>query len=124
MDTNDLNPEQASAEAVHKTKNAQQAVEMARQVQLEAILNSSRLSNTIQDAVIAALNRGAAEKKYIDIGRIPFICDDIRGIHSLITIMNENVSLVKKIVFGFIAAILLGVLGTVGTVVIMVLSHH
>ena len=37
--------------------------------------------DAIEAAVIRALNRGSVEKKYVDIGRIPFICDDIRGIH-------------------------------------------
>ena len=37
--------------------------------------------DVIEAAVIRALNRGAVEKKYVDVGRIPFICDDIRGIH-------------------------------------------
>lgn len=115
--------EKASAEAVHITKNAQQAIETARQLQLEEILTSDKLSKVLEDAVVAALNRGTAENKYIDVGRIPFICDDIRGIHLLMAVMNENLTLVKRIVFGFVATILLGVVGVAGAAIFFFLQN-
>ena len=81
------------------------------------------LREIIQEAVTYALNRGAKDKKYVDVGRIPFICDDIRAIHSALKEMNEtkvtkdDFILIRNIVFGFVGLIVLAFMGALFTLV-------
>ena len=77
------------------------------------------LREVIQEAVTEALNRGAKDKKYVDVGRIPFICDDIRGIHSALkeVVTKDDFILVRNIVFGFITIIVLAFMGALFTLV-------
>lgn len=76
--------------------------------------------------------RGQAEKRFVDVGRIPFICDDIRGLHQESKETKESVneikeafkemrqnsvtkddfSLIRNIVFGFISLIVTGFMGS------------
>lgn len=105
--------ESHSAEAVNATAVAQEAIEKARQAQL---------NDAISQGLDSFFNHGITEKKFIDIGRIPFICDDIRSMHGMLTKMDSTLSLVSRLVFGFVIIILLGVAGVAGTVMIKVLS--
>lgn len=131
--------DEASAEAIHRAKNAQAAIEVARVAQLDAqldlklseFLDSDKLTQTLEDAVVNALGRGASENKFIDVGRIPFICDDIRGIHTFqaqqtatMAAISETLTLVRNIVFSFIALMVIGMIGVVGDVVLTVLKTH
>ena len=70
-----------------------------------------RLVEVVNKAVINALQRGAADNKYIDVGRIPFICDDIRGIHILMEGREKQIDRIisdlwwmKYLGAGFLAA--------------------
>ena len=80
-------------------------------------MEDQQLKVMIEEAVQTGLNRGAVDKKYIDIGRIPFICDDIRGIHAVLKKLNEekvtkeDFTLVRNIVFAFIGVIVLAFMG-------------
>jgi hypothetical protein len=100
--------ESTSAEAVNATAVAQEAIEKARAAQMTAIVES---------AIAKFFDRGVQEKKFIDIGRIPFICDDIGGIHESLkeikekAVTKEDFNLVKNIVFGFIALIVIAFMG-------------
>ena len=52
----------------------------------------------LEQAVVNGLNRGSVDKKYIDIGRIPFICDDIREIKdSIRDAIGEDGRLTKHV---------------------------
>lgn len=114
----------ASIEATRTAALAREAVEASHKANLAA--NNEEQARMMEEAVIRALGRGTDEKRYIDTGRIPFICDDIRGIHSALGEINvklESFGLVKMIVFSFVGAVLLGVLGVVGTAVTLALQH-
>lgn len=105
--------ESQSAEAVNATAVAEEAKQKAAAAQIAVAL---------EVAMERFFNRGVDEKRFVDIGRIPFICDDIRGIHGVLIRMDNTLSLVSKIVYGFIGVILIGVMGVVGTVILTVLS--
>lgn len=103
-------PAKTSSEEVIETATAHaQAVETARAEHLSALINSPELAITLEDAVVRALGRGASENRYIDIGRIPFICDDISSIKKSLNEMNDKMEgypIIKLLVFGFASLVL------------------
>lgn len=109
----DITPEEASAEAIHKAKNAQQAVEVARYAQIESVMNSERFALTVEDAVIRAFKAGIGEGRYIDVSRIPLICQSIVGIDDKLDklVTQDQFWPVKTLVYGITALMLSGVVG-------------
>lgn len=83
-----------SQEAVRATTIAQEAIEKARHVQLDT---------AIADGLDKYFNRGVQERKFVDVDRIPFICDDIRGIHIKIEKMGNDFVWIKWLVMGLVA---------------------
>ncbi len=73
-----------SAEAAQAAAVHQEAIEKARQAQMMSVLEEF-------------FQRGVEDKKFIDINRIPFICDDIRGIHSALKEINQNMDKMQPI---------------------------
>lgn len=127
-------------EAVHAARNAAQAVEIARAQQIqevadrvtEFIPDENQMARIIREQVENVLAHGTEQDKSMILARVPYICQDIKDINARgerievsIEELKEKFStypLVKTIVFSFVAAVLLGVLGTAGTVILMVLS--
>lgn len=109
----DMDPEQASAEAIHKAKNAQQAVEVARYAQIESVMNSDRFALTVEDAVIRAFKAGIGDGRYIDVSRIPLICQSIVGIDKkLDDLVNRGeFKPVQAIAYGLVGLVLSSVVG-------------
>lgn len=109
------------AEAVNAVAIAAEASQKAQAAQIEAALES---------AMARFFSRGVQEKRFIDVGRIPFICDDLHGIHASLTEMNEKLdqkyvtkeqfSPVRVIVFG---AALMVLVAFFGAVIINVIPH-
>lgn len=105
----------ASEQAVHKIKNAQQAIELAREAQLaEAV---TQTAHQTREAVFSSLKEifGEGDPKNpgqmkILVNRIPFICDDVRRIHSDIASIKNNITWGVRIV---LTAVLLAVLKVV-----------
>lgn len=108
-----MDTEQASAEAVHKVKNAQQAVEMARHVQIESVLTSDIFSKTVEAAVMKGFSASAGEGRYIDVTRIPLICQSIVGIDEKLEklVTQDQFWPVKTLVYGITALLLSGTVG-------------
>ncbi len=100
MDEIQAKAESHTAEAINASAVAQEAIEKARSAQFMAVLEEF-------------FNRGLKEKKFVDIGRIPFICDDIRGIHGTLSEIQTNIVWIKWVVMGAaggVGAILVGIL--------------
>lgn len=59
------------------------AVEEARAAQInEAVFTSDqRIASIVSESIVKFFNHGARENKFIDVGRIPFICEDIKAIN-------------------------------------------
>lgn len=102
-----------SNDAIEAAKNHAEAIERAR---------SAQVSIAVREGLNEFFDRGVESGKYIDIGRIPFICDDIHKIHLTQQSILDNLSLVTKMVYGFAGVVLLGTLGVIGTVILKVLT--
>ncbi len=86
--------EQLSQDAIHSAKNAQQAIELARAAQLQEAVESG-IENFFETR---------KSDRFIDINRIPFICDDMKGMHSAMNDLATDLRWMKWIGSGFVAA--------------------
>ena len=89
-----------TAEAANAAAIAQEAIEKSRNVQI---------NSAVKDAIAEFFSRGVENKKFIDIGRIPFICDDIVKIHISQSSMENNIWWIMTIGGGIGGTILLGI---------------
>ncbi len=110
----------ASEVAVHKAKNAQQAIEVARQIQMQEVIQQMDIK--IADAVERGFKAGVDEKRYIDVTRIPLICQSIVSIDSKLDklVSKEEFWPVKTLVYGITGLMLSGV---IGALLVLVLKH-
>src|SRR4051794_8123017 len=113
--------ESQNAEAVNAAAIAAEANQKANAAQIEAAL---------EGAMAKFFSRGVEEKRFIDVGRIPFICDDLHGIHESLKSMDakldekfvtkEQFFPVRVIVFGAVIIILIAFFSVV---VLNVIPH-
>ncbi len=136
-----------SREAVHAARDAAQAIEVARHKQIqevadkvtEFIPDETQLAHIVRQQVENVLARGTEQDKLMILARVPYICQDIKDNKKEMQIMNDRgeriekkmdeivngmtyYPLVQKMVFSFASILMVGVIGTAGTVIIMVLS--
>lgn len=101
----DKNAQSASSEAVHKIKNAQQAIEIAREAQLaEAVAQTAKQT---REAVFSSLKEifgeGDAkdpEQMKILVRRIPILCTNIETMHTDIASIKSNITWGVRLVLG------------------------
>ncbi len=95
METNELKDiaDDASAEAVHKAKQAQQAVEIAREAQM-----ASAIANAVKE--VFSLDDENGRKRFVDISRVPLICQAILGIDQRLKTMEGNLTWGVRLVVG------------------------
>jgi hypothetical protein len=115
--------ESKTAEALNATVVAAEATENARTAQIRELLAESDARNAkmIGEAITEAFGTNKAQGRYIDVTRIPLICQNIDGIHTTLQqidkkidekmVTKERFSPVEKIVYGAVALILSGVVG-------------
>ncbi len=84
---------EASAEAVHKTKNAQQAIEVAREAQM-----ASAIAQAVKE--VFSLDDEQGRKRFVDISRVPLICQAILGIDQRLKTMEGNITWGVRIIIG------------------------
>lgn len=113
-----LNSEEAAANAVHKTKNAQAAIELARQVQLDEVF--SKIDERIERAVQRGFSAGIDDKRFIDVSRIPLICQSIVGIDKKLDelVTKQEFWPVKTIVYAIVGLMLSAVIGALMVLVL------
>jgi hypothetical protein len=87
-DDTQVRAESQNAEAVNAVAVAAEASQKAQAAQIEAALES---------AMARFFSRGIQEKRFIDVGRIPFICDDLAGIHKILASMSNDSKWVRRI---------------------------
>lgn len=73
----------------------------------EQQLRQTRQKQEMLDVLDAYFNAGVDKKKFIDVSRIPLICQDIKVIHSSIEKIDSNVTWVVRLIIG--AVLLAGV---------------
>lgn len=107
----ELTSTQASAEAVHKTKNAQQAIEHARELQMQRAVEE--VAQRTKKDLIAGLrevfgdsdNKDPEQMKVL-VRRIPILCVTMLQMHEDIKALKDNQTWAVRIIVGlFIAAI-------------------
>lgn len=106
------NPEQASAEAVHKAKNAAQAIEFAREAQLAKAVEDTALRT--KEALLDGLREvfGDGDEKDPDqmkilVRRIPILCASVIQMHEDIKNINGNIKWGVRIVIGAVIVAIL-----------------
>lgn len=93
---------EASHEAVHKARDAAQAVELARQLQTTEAAEAAaqkvtaNIGDIIQSRVEHVLARGTEQEKSIILARVPYICQDIKGINQALSDIRNMMAQVKK----------------------------
>lgn len=129
---NDITAEQASAEAIHKAKNAQQAIELARAAQMyEAVEMSAQKTRS---AMVDALKEVMDENRNIDtVGsksvNINVVANDIAYIKRDVAEIKDKLegeyvtkaefAPVKMLIFGAVGLVLTSVVGALITLVII-----
>ncbi len=100
-DPNKILPEE-SKDAVHAARDAAHAVEMAREVQTtrvaEAAANkvSENIGDILQTRIEHVLSRGTEQEKSIILARVPYICQDIKGINAALADIVKMMSQAKR----------------------------
>lgn len=97
----------ASRKAVHAARDAAQAVEISREAQM-----ASAVASAVKE--VFSLESEGGQKRFVDVSRVPLICQAILGINqSLTEIKNEMVTQdqfwpVKTLVYGVVGLMLTG----------------
>lgn len=113
-----MEPELSSAEAVQKAKEAAAAAQKANQDQIEASNRDSeaRITKAFTEALKQAFSTDLTvdgQKRFIDITRIPLICQSIIGIDSRLDSIEGNIKWGVRLVIG----------GVIVGVVTMLMPH-
>lgn len=124
--------DETSKAAVHAAKNAAQAVEIARQEQLdkatitaaeraahlateriaEKVLDEQRFAEIVRTQMQHVLETGSEKGREAIIARIPYVCEDIRGIKLDLTEIKKvtvYLPLIQKLLFGVVTIVLTAV---------------
>ncbi len=90
---------EASHEAVHAARDHAQKVELAREVQTNRVAKatvdevSASIGNIVRSNIEHVLARGTEQEKSIILARVPYICQDIKGIdqklENIVTMMEQ-----------------------------------
>ncbi len=112
-----VNAAEKSAEAVQLATVHAEAIEAARAVQIETIvtkalaessaLSDDRVTKSISTALRNVFNENVDTSRFIDVSRIPLICQNIDGLHSSVSNIEDNLKWGVRIVIG---AVILGLL--------------
>lgn len=97
-------PEEASAEAVHKAKNAAQAIEVARAVQTKA-----SMIEALQEVFGETEPENPKEMRIL-VQRIPILCSTVLQMHADIASIKDNLQWGVRIALG---ALITGVIAFV-----------
>lgn len=108
---------EAALAAIHAAKNAAQAVENARALQIAAL--NENTTNSLIDALRQVFGENSDKQRFIDVKKIPLICaqiddiqDNIKEIKEMFRIADlryvnqDQFFTVKALSFGFAGAVL------------------
>lgn len=108
-----LSPE--AAEAIHKAKNAAQAVEFAREVQLQKAVEET--AQKTKEALLEGLREVFGEsdsenpqQMKVLVRRIPILCTNVEQMHEDLKEMKDNQKWATRIVIGGVIAGVLAML--------------
>lgn len=84
---------EASHEAVYAAKEAAKAVEVARQLQQQE--TAERMGDIMQERMEHVLAKGTEQEKSVILARVPYICQDIKGINITLKEILQKMDQVK-----------------------------
>ncbi len=115
----DLTAHEASAEAAHKAKNAQQAIELARELQQTELIDKiaekagEKLLVGLKEVFTNDAERSPKEMKIL-IQRVPIICQSIIQIHEAQARSDVNIEKINtninRVVWLIVSAVVLALL--------------
>jgi hypothetical protein len=110
----ELTSEEASAIAVHKTRNAQQAIESAREIQiLKAVEATSRRTKAdvleVFKEVFGESDTKDPEQMRIIMRRVPLLCLNVEMMHTDISEIKDNQKWATRAAVGALVTIFIGV---------------
>lgn len=108
MDDLKTTANEASKEVVESAKLAALAVEKARLAQVE--LNEDKVRNIMKEVLHDVFDQNVSSGRFIDINRIPLICQSILGINQTLTDLKDNQKWAVRIVLGIVIAGVVGLL--------------
>lgn len=116
----------AAEEAIVKTKDAQEAVEQSRLAQAALVAESTneRSIEMISEALRRVFGENENTGRFIDVSRIPLICQSINGIHESLKTIEKNMVTqdqfwpIKTLVYGATGTTLLAVIGGILALII------
>ena len=92
-----------------KIMNAEGILFVAEQKARELLeAQDDRTKEKMLDTLDEYFNRGIDKKKFIDVNRIPLICQDIANIHQSIAKLEDNTTWIVRLIIGAIVLALLG----------------
>ncbi len=121
----------ATQEAIISKQHTAEVVEKARMAQIEAANekaeelivkaeavaeklarhtqnSDAKITKSLSDALRDVFGEAENSGRFIDTSRIPLICQDIKGMHSSIESIEENISWIVKLIVGTVVLALLG----------------
>lgn len=110
MPTELTNLSDASREAVHTARDAAQALEVARQMQ---IIDRTEMAAIIREQLTAVLAGGSEHERELILARVPYICNDIKTINTNIAKLTDMLGtypIIRNLVFGGAGMILTAVM--------------
>lgn len=105
----------ASADAVDKTKTAQEAIEVARQAQLEAAVEKTALRTKsdmldVFKEVFGDSDSEDPQKMKVLVRRIPILCTSVEQMHSDIGDIKDNLKWGVRLIIGAVVVSLIALL--------------
>lgn len=91
--------QQSSAELAASTEEAR-----GQQLQAALVVQDDRIAEKL-DAALEKYFERRKSTRFVDTNRIPFICDDIKGIHGTLDKMQTDFTWVKYLVMGIVGGI-------------------
>ena len=117
----ELTPE--AEEAIHKAKNAAQAVEAAREAQITKAVEDTavRTKQSVLEALIQIFGNETEDPQQMKVlvRRIPILCSTIDAMHEDIAQLVDNQRWVTRTAIGSFITI---VTGAIGTLIIMAIK--
>lgn len=101
------------------------AVEEARVAQInDAIFTSDqRIASIVSESIVKFFNHGTKEGKYIDVGRIPFICDDVERLRKSMEAMAIDAKWTKWLTVGSLSVATVVGLPVVGWILLTIIKN-
>ena len=129
LDKSETILDQVARDAVSAAKNAAQAVEVARQVQMnlvkeseKKIIDEERMGEIVGEQVLKVLSLGSDKDRALVLARVPYICQEIRDINASLQEIQKAVvyvPIMQRLVFGVVSIMLIAMASAIVALVVV-----